>query len=266
MYFPAQAAARLKVAELRAAGVLVLGLAPPGAGPEYAGVSRLLEMPAPEPLVRVALGRQLASGRPMVAQLLTSSPAQAAVSLSADTHTALTEREAILPLLGWARVRCRHREPPPPQRALRPKWGRGLSLIATCLPQPGAPTGMSPATAGGKFVGGGGGGGSSGGGAGGSGSHAQGALRALCIRARGDGDLGGAAGAASFPRPLGGHHPREHSVPEWPRLLQHPYFCFVMVLLGWGLSEYLMVVSGKKLSVFTALFYNCVGPATLLFF
>jgi hypothetical protein len=55
-------------------------------------------------------------------------------------------------------------------------------------------------------------------------------------------------------------------VPEWPRLLQHPYFCFVMVLLGWGLSEYLMVVSGKKLSVFTALFYNCVGPATLLFF
>ena len=54
-------------------------------------------------------------------------------------------------------------------------------------------------------------------------------------------------------------------MPDWPRLLQHPYFCFVMVLLGWGLSEYLMVVSGKKLSVFTALFYNCVGPATLLF-
>jgi drug/metabolite transporter (DMT)-like permease len=36
-------------------------------------------------------------------------------------------------------------------------------------------------------------------------------------------------------------------------------FKFAMVLVGWGMSEYLMCVSGRELSVPTAMFYNCVG-------
>jgi drug/metabolite transporter (DMT)-like permease len=42
-------------------------------------------------------------------------------------------------------------------------------------------------------------------------------------------------------------------------LLANPLMHFVFVLLGWGLSEYFMVISGKKLSVASSMFYNCVG-------
>eukprot|EP01043_Picozoa_sp_COSAG02_P007357 COSAG02_NODE_218_length_28570_cov_75.594816_21_plen_210_part_00 len=42
-------------------------------------------------------------------------------------------------------------------------------------------------------------------------------------------------------------------------LLANPLLHFVFVLLGWGLSEYFMVISGKKLSVASSMFYNCVG-------
>lgn len=42
-------------------------------------------------------------------------------------------------------------------------------------------------------------------------------------------------------------------------LLENPITHFVLVLLGWGLSEYLMVLSGKKLPVAASMFYNCVG-------
>ena len=42
-------------------------------------------------------------------------------------------------------------------------------------------------------------------------------------------------------------------------LLANPLVHFVFVLLGWGLSEYFMVISGKKLSVASSMFYNCVG-------
>lgn len=42
-------------------------------------------------------------------------------------------------------------------------------------------------------------------------------------------------------------------------LLANPLLHFVLVLLGWGLSEYFMVISGKKLSVASSMFYNCIG-------
>ena len=42
-------------------------------------------------------------------------------------------------------------------------------------------------------------------------------------------------------------------------LLANPLLHFVFVLLGWGLSEYFMVISGKKLPVASSMFYNCVG-------
>ena len=42
-------------------------------------------------------------------------------------------------------------------------------------------------------------------------------------------------------------------------LLESPITHFVLVLLGWGLSEYFMVLSGKKLPVAASMFYNCVG-------
>jgi drug/metabolite transporter (DMT)-like permease len=36
-------------------------------------------------------------------------------------------------------------------------------------------------------------------------------------------------------------------------------FKFGVVLLGWGLSEYLMCISGRNLPVSKAMFFNCVG-------
>lgn len=50
------------------------------------------------------------------------------------------------------------------------------------------------------------------------------------------------------------------------KAFNNPYVLVVIVLLGWGVSEYLLVLTGRAVNWQTGMFYNCLGVITVNLF
>ena len=68
------------------------------------------------------------------------------------------------------------------------------------------------------------------------------------------------------PTPSGGRGRRLALAGRLKKAIDNPYVLVVIVLLGWGVSEYLLVLTGRAVNWQTGMFYNCLGVITVNLF